>query len=357
MSRRRKDSAKPKISFKYVLLVVGALFILVFSPRLVSMLSGPPDFAGPGTGTVQIEILNGDSIAKIGNNLKANGVVQSVDAFTAAAANNPDSSKIAPGFYQMLIGMSAKQAIERLLDPASKVVYKVVVPEGKRANDIFTLISTSTGIPLTDFEAIALNPVDLGLPDYADRNLEGFLFPATYEFPPGTTAASALKTMVAKFNEVATQISLIELAQGIGRTPYEILTVASIVEVEAHPNDFSKVSRVVYNRLAEPMRLQFDSTVNYGLGLTDVILTTALLNKDTPYNSYRNDGLPPTPIGNPGIAAIKAALNPAQGDWIYFITTNLDTQETKFTSSYAEFLGYKDEFLAYCDLNPETCFE
>jgi len=115
------------------------------------------------------------------------------------------------------------------------------------------------------------------------------------------------------------------------------------------------VARVVYNRLAEPMRLQFDSTVNYGLGKTDVILTTDLLNKDTPYNMYLHDGLTPTPIDNPGADAIEAALNPASGNWLYFITTDLNTQETKFTNSYSEFLKFKDDFLAFCAASPGTC--
>ena len=103
------------------------------------------------------------------------------------------------------------------------------------------------------------------------------------------------------------------------------------------------------------MRLQMDSAVNYGLGKTDVIITTDLLNKDTPYNVYLHDGLPPTPIDNPGVEAIEAALNPAAGDWLYFITTDLGTQETKFTADYNEFLAFKDEFLAYCDAHAGAC--
>jgi UPF0755 protein len=135
------------------------------------------------------------------------------------------------------------------------------------------------------------------------------------------------------------------------------LTIASLLEVEGHPNDFAKVSRVVYNRLNLPMKLEFDSTVNYGLGRKDVLISGDLLAQDNPYNTYKNFGLPPTPIGNPGIAAIDAALNPDQGDWIFFVTTNLTTQETKFTSSYSQFLIWKDEFLAYCKQNPDTCYK
>lgn len=357
MARRRApNNSGTKFRFGFTGLFVIVLLGLM-GKFVYSFVAGPPDFSGPGDGSVQIQVVDGDSIAKIGNNLKAAGVVKSVDAFTAAAAANSDSKKISPGFYNMLAGMRASDAIKRLLDPTSKIVNKVVVPEGKRAVDIYQLISTATGIPLSDFEAIAADPSKLALPNWANGKIEGFLFPATYEFAPGTTALEALQAMVDKFNSVSKEIDLAATASAIGKTPYEILTIASLLEVEGHPRDFDKVARVVYNRLDKPMRLEFDSTVNYGLGQVDVIITSDLLKKDTPYNMYLHDGLPPTPIGNPGVAAIKAAAAPATGDWIYFITTNLKTQETKFTANYKEFLVWKDEFLAYCDANPGECFK
>lgn len=324
--------------------------------KLIGFFGGAPDFKGPGRDSVQIEIVDGDSIAKIGNTLKAAGVVKSVDAFTTAASGYPDSKKISSGFYNMKLEMKAIDAVTWLLDPKSKVVSKVVIPEGKRASAIFKIISDSTGIPIADLEAVAANPTDLPLPAYANGKIEGFLFPATYDFPPNTSALVALQTMVKKYNTVVKDLGLDAAASAVGKTPYEILTIASIIEVEGHPRDFEKVSRVIYNRLALPMRLQMDSTVNYGLGKEDVVLTTALLKQDTPYNMYLHDGLPPTPIGNPGLASIKAALTPATGDWIYFITTNLKTQETKFTASETEFLVWKDEFLAYCDANAGECW-
>lgn len=357
MVRRRSNTNRSGIIKLIAGGVVAALLLFLIGPRLIGFISGAPDYSGPGSGSVQIEISQGDSIAKIGNTLKSAKVVKSVDAFTSAAANNPDSSKISPGFYNMLLEMKASEAVSLLLDPKSKVVYRAVIPEGKRASDIYALVSQLTGIPVADFEAVAANPTELALPAYANGQVEGFLFPATYEFPPGTTALSAMQAMVNKFNSVVKEMNLESSAASFGKSPYEILTIASILEVEAHPNDFSKVSRVIYNRLSTPMRLQFDSTVNYGLGKTDVIITTDNLKKKTPFNTYLNDGLPPTPIGNPGVSSIVAALNPDDGDWIYFITTNLKTQETKFTSSYEEFLVFKDEFLAYCDANPGTCFK
>jgi UPF0755 protein len=165
-----------------------------------------------------------------------------------------------------------------------------------------------------------------------------------------------ISAMIDRFNAEAKAIDLEARAAQMGRTAYEIVIVASLLEVEGHPRDFEKVARVVYNRLLEPMPLQFDSSVNYGLGKTDVILTTELLNVDTPYNVYLRPGLPPTPIDSPGAQALEAALNPAAGDWIYFITVDLNTQETKFTRSYSEFLIWKDDFLAFCDANAGVCY-
>ncbi len=354
----RRSRAKRRFGFMKKALVAVLFLASVFyvGSKAIEIFGGAPDFAGPGEGNVQIKVENGDSIARIGNTLKAAGVVKSVDAFTAAAARNPDSSKISPGLYNMMQGMSAKDAVNRLLDPDWKIVARVTIPEGKRATEVFGLLSTALQIPVAQFEAIAQSPNDLPLPQYANGNVEGFLFPATYEFQPGVTALEVMQAMVDKFNSVSKQLDFEAQALAFGKSPYEMLTVASILEGEGHPRDFAKVAQVVYNRLALPMRLQFDSTVNYGLGKADVILTTKLLNTPTPYNSYLNEGLPPTPIGNPGLASMTASLNPEPGDWIYFVTTNLATKETKFTSSYSEFLVFKDELLAYCAAKPETCY-
>ena len=356
--KSRKSNGTPKrfraLKSAGVLVVVIALIALAV-PKAISMFSGAPDFPGPGTSSVRVEVKDGDTLARIGNTLKASGVVKSVDAFVAAANNNPNSAKISAGFYDLKLQMSAKGAVNSLLDPTVKVVDRVVIPEGKRAAWIYATLAKASGLPVTDFETAAANATQLGLPGYANGNVEGFLFPATYELAPGATAVEILKMMIAKFNAESTSLNLEARAKSMGRTPYDILSIASLLQVEGHPRDFSKVARVVYNRLAAPMRLQFDSTVNYGLGRTDVILTTDILNKDTTYNMYLHDGLPPTPIDNPGAAAIEAALNPAAGDWLYFITTDLKTQETKFTKSYAEFLRFKDEFLAFCAANPGSC--
>jgi UPF0755 protein len=354
-SGRRSEKPMNRFLPLIVMLVLVLGLAGVFTPKIVGALRGAPDFPGPGSGSVQFEVVSGQTIAQIGNALKAQGVVKSVDSFTAAAANNSKSNGIQPGFYNLKLEMKSADAIAALLNSDFRITNKVVIPEGLRASAIFEIAAKATGIAVADFEAASKDQSALGLPNYAQGNVEGFLFPATYDFAPNATAISILKTMVDKHNQEIAKLDVYAKAKALGLTPYQVITVASLLQVEGHPRDFAKVARVVYNRLDAPMRLQMDSAVNYGLGKTDVIITTDLLAKDTPYNVYLHDGLPPTPIDNPGAQAIAAALNPASGNWLYFITTDLGTQETKFTADYQEFLRFKDEFLAYCDTHEGAC--
>lgn len=355
-SRKALKSSKKNRLRNLVVLIGVIVAIGLVAPRAISTFSSAPDFPGPGSGSVQFRIAPGASLAKIGNDLKILGVVASVDGFISAANVNPQSATIAPGSYSLRKEMKSLDAITALLDPANRVVNRVVIPEGKRASWVVAKLVEVTGLTAQEFEAAIANANNLGLPAYANGNVEGFLFPATYEFEPGTSAEQMIGAMLAKFNVEATRIDLDKRAQALGRTPYEIVIIASLLEGEGVPRDFTKVAQVVYNRLAEPMRLQFDSIVNYGLGKTDVILTTELLNTDTPYNSYLRDGLPPTPINGPGALALEAALTPEPGEWLYFVTVDLNTQETKFTGSYREFLRFKDELLAFCDANDGVCY-
>ena len=360
--RRKSSSGKPRLRGIVISLAVLGLFagaISVAAPTVKSFISGPPDFPGPGHGDVQIEIATGDTIAKIGNVLKAAGVVKSVDAFVAAANENPKSSRIQPGFFSMKLEMNSTDAISLLIAGDSKVVTRVTIPEGKRASWIIDTLSKQTKIPAKDFDKSLKNAEALGLPAVAKGNVEGFLFPATYEFNPTATSDDVLRAMFDKFNSVAASIELEAKAKNLKLSAYDIIKVASMVEVEAHPTDFAKVSRVVYNRLAAPMPLGFDSTIAYGLNrATDagVEISAQELAVDTPYNSRIHAGLPPTPIGNPGEAAIRAALNPESGPWLYFVTTDLVSQETKFTDSESEFNKFVLEYQASCEAHKDICY-
>ena len=308
---------------------------------------GPSDFPGPGSGSAVVVVVRGDSISGLGNALTEAGVVASSDAFVNAANADPKSKSIGPGKYTMLQQMSGAGAVAYMLDPKSRAQSRLVLPEGLRIDQSLEAASKATNIPKSDFNEAANHANQLGLPSYANNQAEGFLFPASYDLAGDETADSTLSMLFLRFNKASKQLDLESKASALGKTPYEIVTIASLVQAEGNPTDYNKISRVIYNRLAQGMPLQLDTTVAYGLGITKVSLNASELQKDTPYNTYTRKGLPAGPINSPGTAAISAALNPAKGPWVYFVTVNLETGETKFAKKYSKFLTAKAELQAY----------
>jgi UPF0755 protein len=320
----------------------------------------PEDYPGPGSGEVTFEVVSGDSIAEMGRNLKDEDVVASVDAFTEAASADTCATGIQAGFYLLKKEMRAADALGVMCDPNALVSTSVVIREGLRAVDIIDALVEQTHFGRGRFEKALRDTAALGLPDYAEVNgdgyPEGYLFPATYAFGPNESPESMLKAMVDRWKQAAADADLEANAQRLGYTPHELMTIASLVEAEGRGDDMPKVARVIYNRLENPGtagtigRLEIDATVAYALGEElGVQLTTEQLAVDSPYNTRIKEGLPPGPIDSPGDAAIRAAANPAQGDWYYYVTVNLKTGETKFAATYDEFLAYKSEFTAYCE--------
>ncbi len=314
------------------------------------------DYSGTGTGTVLVEVKEGENASDIAQTLVAEDVVASVEAFTEAANEDPDSRGIQVGFYEMKRQMSAEAALAVLVEPSNMIQNTVGFPEGLTVDQIVEQLAKQTDFSATRYRKVLENPKSLGLPSYANGNPEGYLFPATYQVPPNATPKSILTAMVDRFKQAADSLDLEAEARARGVTPHDVMTVASLIQAEARfDEDFPKVSRVIYNRLDEPMALQFDSTVHYAVGKDGGVGTSdSDRDVDSPYNTYKYPGLPPTPIMAPGEQAIEAALNPAQGPWLYFVTTNPDTGETKFAVSYADHLKNKAEFDAWC-AESENC--
>jgi UPF0755 protein len=355
--RRRGSNLKGCVAVLIAAAVVvgGFYFVLTRGVELIrDQFSSAEDFGGPGRGKVTFEVHEGDSLAAMGRNLKKQGVVASVQAFTEAAAAEPASTGIQVGFYRLQKEMPAADALEVLVEPDNILKNTVTVPEGLRVADIVDVLADKTDFSRAQYDKVLANPGGLGLPSYANGNAEGYLFPSTYDLGPKETPKSILRTMVARWQQAAEAADLEARAEELGYTPRELMIVASLVEAEAARDaDRGKVARVIYNRLEGDETnglLQIDASVNYGLQQElGVALTTDQLQQDTPYNTYTRPGLPPTPIEAPGDAAIAAAAAPTEGDWYYYVTTNLRTGETKFASTYDEFLGYKREFQKYCE--------
>lgn len=276
--------------------------------------------------TVSIEVSEGELGLEIAKELFAKGVTASITSFYQLAINDPKAIQIAPGTHQLNLKISARQALEQLLDPKRNVGLISII-EGTWRSEIATKMKS---VGFTDVDnAFAKLKVPSGF-----SASEGIYFPAQYSFAKGTSSISALQTMVDRF---------IKESKSVGVTKPDQLIVASLIQAEGDPQDFTKISAVIYNRLKIGMPLQFDTTVQYILKKRgSVFLSTKSTLINSPYNTYKRFGLPPGPIGNPGIAAMKAALAPAKGDWLYFITVK--PGDTRFTKSHDEFLVWKNEY-------------
>ncbi|MBO9521250.1 MAG: endolytic transglycosylase MltG [Nocardioidaceae bacterium] len=317
-----------------------------------------PDFSGPGTGQVVVEVHTGDTSAAIGRSLKQAGVVKSVGAFTDAAVADDRSRSIQVGFYQLKKEMKASDALAVLVNPKNLIQARVTVPEGYRVKDVTKAIVKHTDITAAQVRAALKNPAALGLPASAGGRIEGYLFPATYTVVPGETAQQLLKQMVAKTVAVTADLDLEARASALGYTPEQVLTLASILEYEgSRKEDLPKIARVFYNRLDDGMALQSDATVAYANNLAGTVWTTqAQRDNPSPYNTYVHTGLPPGPIGSPGERTIEAALNPAQGDWLFFVPINLETGETAFATTLAEHNANVAKLRAWCrETNSKNC--
>lgn len=355
-ARQRRQGRRRRVRGLVVLVialavVAGAGFVAVGKLRpLLDVATESQDYPGPGTGSVTVTVADGDTATAIGTKLQDVDVVKTAKAFASAAADDPKGASIQPGAYTLRKQMSAAGALAVLVDPANRSVPQVTVREGLWLSETLALLSKETGVPLADYQAAAKDPGALGLPAEAKGNLEGWLFPSTYEFSSSTTAVEQLTEMVAK-----TQAELTSLGVQPGQQE-KTLVLASIVQAEGRrAADLPKIARVIDNRLAKPMKLQLDSTVSYGVQKRAITTTDAERAAKNGYNTYVRDGLPVGPIGNPGAQAITAAQNPTAGPWLYFVAVNPSTGETKFATTAAEHQANVAQFQQWCSQNPGKC--
>lgn len=339
--RRERPARRRGVSCLALILavaVVAAAVAFAFGSlrSLVPGANEAKDYEGPGQGEVQVEISQGDSGSDIGETLVEADVVKTTSGFTEVASAQPDkAAEIQPGTYSMLKKMPASDAFDRLLDPDNRVASGVTIPEGLWRSEIYEKLSESTGVPVKDYEQ-AEKSGELELPPQAKGKVEGWLYPQTYDFEEDASAADQLNEMIAMTTAELKKDKIPE------KDWHRTLTLASIVEGEAGEADRGKVARVVENRLKDKTgptvgMLQMDSTIHYMLKKRGTITTSDKeRNTANPYNTYKNQGLPPGPINNPGGEAIKAAGSPDPGKWLFFVTVDPDTGETKFAETQEE---------------------
>jgi UPF0755 protein len=364
--RSRRSKRRRFISFLAVLVslaVVGALVAGVYygGRALLGDLFAPAaDYEGPGHGSVEVTIPPGATLRSIGSILVEADVVASQDAFVNAAQAHPQGMSIQAGDYTLMQQMPAEDAVEALLG-ATTVLGRITIPEGFRQEQIIERIDAETEFTADEITAALESAPDLGLPEFAEGNPEGFLFPATYDIRADTSAESLVQAMFNRFSRAADDVDLIAAAEQRELSPLEAVTVASIIQREVRRHeDMPDVAQVIYNRLAGACSahgvpaglLQMDSTVHFAAGANDSVFTSEEMRSiDSPYNTYRNPGLPPGPISAPGDDALSAALNPTEGDYCYFVTVNLESGETKFAQTEADHAANREELREWCREN------
>ncbi|WP_345450630.1 endolytic transglycosylase MltG [Arthrobacter gyeryongensis] len=311
------------------------------------------DYPGPGTGSVTVTVAPGSGPKLVATNLQSQHVIADADSFVAAFT--AAGGELSPGDFTFKTEMKNSDAVNVLLGKDSSKVMYFALSAGLRIGESLDAISKGSGIPLSELKALSDSPSQFGVPAPA-KNLEGFLAPGEYRFPLGTSAKDILQKLV-----TATTDEL--KAQGVTdpTKQYQAITVASIVQAEGGQADYGNVAGAIYNRLKPGNTetnglIQSDATVTYGLGTKTFHLTDAQkADKGNPYNTYANVGLPVGPIGSPGKTAIDAAAKPTANNYLYWVTINLDTKETKFSSTLAEHLKYVDQYNAWCAANAGRC--
>ncbi|ORA81674.1 aminodeoxychorismate lyase [Mycobacterium malmoense] len=367
-SKRRRRHAG-RIAFALIVVVVVAA-VFAGAKLWHTVFGSGDDYTGAGKRDVVIQVQAGDSTTMVGETLQSQQVVKTVRAFVNAAHGNSAINSIQPGFYRLRTEIPAANAVARLADPNNRVG-RLVIPEGRQLDDttdmktnkvnpgIFTLISVATCVDLDgnrhcvsadDLRAAATNssPAVLAVPPWAvepvtelgkdHRRIEGLIAPGTFNVDPAASAESILTSLISAGAVEYMKSGLLDSAQAMGLSPYDILVVGSLVQQEADSQDFPKVAQVIYNRLHAHHTLEFDSTVNYPLDRREVATTDADRAQRTPWNTYVSQGLPATAICSPGVDALRAAEHPQPGDWLYFVT--IDAQGTTlFTKDYQQHLA------------------
>ena len=318
---------------------LAGVFVLAFTLGLRFLATGvesAPDYeAGRPGPEILVEIQPGETGSQIASKLEDLNVVKSSLAFFRVAVADQRSARIAPGEHRLQTRIPAQEALNQLLDPA-RIPNLIVIRDGERLSEIEESI-IEFGLSRSDVrKAFTDKSPPAG---FVAKSLEGFLYPAQYSFNQGVSADQIVEAMLEKFTFATKGVKW-----NYGDySPQDLLTIASLVQTEGTPDVFGKVARVIFNRIEKGMPLQFDSTVHYALNrrgeIRVSIADTKIQNR---YNTFMNRGLPPGPIGSPTREAIDATLKPEEGDWLYFVTVK--PKETRFTSSYDEFLRWKAEY-------------
>ncbi len=323
--------ARRVVAFALLVAVGAAIWLLL------ALFGG---LGGDGQGSVAVRVAPGATVGEIGDLLERRGVVSSALFFELRARIEGRSADLLAGDYLLAEGMSYGAALERLAaGPPPREVSRITIPEGRSRRETAALVrrlGLRGDYARASVRSAGFDPRRYGAPRETPT-LEGFLFPATYELERGAVARELVAKQLASFRERFADVSLAR-ARRARLTPYDVLVIASMVEREAQlPRERPLIAAVIYNRLRGGIPLGIDATIRYSLGNWERPLRVSELARDTPYNTRLHAGLPPTPIGNPGLASIEAAARPARVPYLYYVVKPDTCGEHAFSSTAAQF--------------------
>lgn len=347
-TRQPRQKRRPRVLRAVLALAVLITLVAIIGIGMIWQTFYRPDSdIAPGQ-SVEIEIPQGASTTKIAALLAEEGVVQNANMFRWDVKRAEADGSLRAGIYELSTGMPSDLVIEKLKRGPDIVYITVTIPEGFTVQQIAARLEKQVGIPQDDTLALALGGAGEFAKDhpYVEKayrgSLEGFLFPKTYRIKEGTDARGALEMMLDQFDKEIAEVDQ-SFAKERGLDLPKLVTLASIVEREAGlDKERPLVSSVMYNRLKRGMRLQVCATIEYVLPGGKLRLTDEDLKTPSPYNTYLHDGLPPGPIASPGLASLKAAAEPAETDYLYYVLTGKDGSHT-FATNGDDFLKAKQK--------------
>lgn len=306
----------------------------------VLLLAALPGGCGRGEGEgdpVRFTVPRGSGLSTVADTLDARGVIGSSATFKAFARARGAAPRLRPGIYEVRPGASFDHILEKLTT-GDVVRTRIVIPEGWDLRGIAPRLAEAAGLPADSVLSLLMDPAAAERYSVPGPTLEGYLYPATYVVPLGSSLDTVLRELTGRYRRVWTPERRAR-AEALGMEEREVVTLASIVEKEAKVwEERPTIAGVYHNRLRRGMRLEADPTVQYAVGEHQRRLLRRHIEETAadPYNTYRNAGLPPGPIASPSTGAIDATLNPAEHDFLFFVA-RLDGSHV-FTRTYAEHL-------------------
>ncbi|HYH54420.1 MAG TPA: endolytic transglycosylase MltG [Solirubrobacterales bacterium] len=319
-------------------------------------------FHGEGSGKVQVTVPKGSSVSEVGDLLSEKGVIDDSTMFQVRVTLAGKRSEIYSGNFTLANDMSYGDAIEALSEPPIKRTLTVTIPEGLTRSQAAQLVE-EVGVP-GDYTTATIRSKYLDPAEYGGKgakDLEGFLFPDTFELKPNAPVEDLVQLQLLDFKKRIKGVDM-RYAKSKNLTVFDVLIIASMIEEEAGVDSQRKlVAAVIYNRLKEGMTLGIDATIRFATGNYTEPLTESELAIDSPYNSRLNAGLPPGPIANPGLDSIEAAANPAKTDHLFYVTTPGACGKLTFTETEEEFEAAVEEYNSARDAaggnSPDSCEE